>query len=132
MIDCINKDFMGNESYNEIVDVTYDLQLMLDKPSVFLYDLDIEKLSRNGLELDDTVFGRNDEFSSLQSSYRRSLLGSPELAIITGISGTGKSTMAKRLGKFITASGGIFLSGKFDQMMQSVQPFPAVAVAFNN
>jgi predicted ATPase len=40
--------------------------------------------------------------------------------------------MANRLGKFITSNGGIFLSGKFDQMMQSVQPFSAVAGAFDN
>ncbi|KAL7484284.1 hypothetical protein ACHAW6_009928, partial [Cyclotella cf. meneghiniana] len=64
-------------------------------------------------------------------SYRRCVSGSSELAIITGMSGTGKSTMAYQLGDFITADGGLFLSGKFDQMMQSVQPFSAVASAFN-
>ncbi|KAL3787477.1 hypothetical protein HJC23_001127 [Cyclotella cryptica] len=40
--------------------------------------------------------------------------------------------MANRLGNFITATGGLFLSGKFDQMMQNVEPFSAVASAFNN
>eukprot|EP00804_Cyclotella_cryptica_P029852 CCRYP_010780-RC/>CCRYP_010780-RC protein AED:0.08 eAED:0.08 QI:0/0.8/0.66/1/0.8/0.66/6/45/1317 len=132
MIDCINGDFMGNESYSEIVDVTCDLQLMLTKPSVYLHDLEVDKLSLTALELNDTVFERKNEFDSLQCSYRRFVSGSSELAIITGTSGTGKSTMANRLGNFITAEGGLFLSGKFDQMMQCAQPFSAIASAFNN
>lgn len=40
--------------------------------------------------------------------------------------------MAKRLGTFIADSGGLFLSGKFDQMMQNAEPFSAVASAFND
>eukprot|EP00804_Cyclotella_cryptica_P024015 CCRYP_020056-RA/>CCRYP_020056-RA protein AED:0.21 eAED:0.21 QI:0/1/0.88/1/0.37/0.33/9/2200/1156 len=132
MIDCINGDFMGNESYNEMCDVTCDMQLMLYKPSVYLQDLDVHKLSLSGLELNDTVFERKDEFTALQCSYRRSISGTSELAIITGMSGTGKSTMANRIGNFITASGGLFLSGKFDQMMHQAKPFSAVASAFNN
>eukprot|EP00804_Cyclotella_cryptica_P007107 CCRYP_014514-RA/>CCRYP_014514-RA protein AED:0.02 eAED:0.01 QI:0/1/0.8/1/1/1/5/397/1398 len=132
MIDCINGGLMGNESYSKMVDVTYDLQLMLDKPFVYLHDLDVDRLSLHGLELDDTLFERNNEFECLQCAYRRSLSGSPELGIITGVSGTGKSTMAHQLGHFITSSGGVFLSGKFDQMMRRVQPLSAVASAFDN
>eukprot|EP00804_Cyclotella_cryptica_P013696 CCRYP_016138-RA/>CCRYP_016138-RA protein AED:0.23 eAED:0.26 QI:0/0/0/1/0/0/2/0/855 len=106
---------------------------MIDKPSIFLNDLDVTKLSLSGLELDDTLFvrGNDEKFACLQCSYRRSLLGSPELALITGLSGTGKSTMAYRFGDFIAANGGLFLSGKFDQMQQ-IKPFSAVASAFNN
>eukprot|EP00804_Cyclotella_cryptica_P002686 CCRYP_009601-RA/>CCRYP_009601-RA protein AED:0.04 eAED:0.04 QI:400/1/1/1/0.8/0.66/6/302/1357 len=132
MIDCINGDFMGNESYSEIVDVTCDLQLMLTKPSVYLHDLEVDKLSLTALDLNDTLFERKNECDSLRCSYRRFASGSSELAIITGTSGTGKSTMAIRLGNFITAEGGLFLSGKFDQMMHSAQPFSAIASAFNN
>jgi predicted ATPase len=132
MIDCVNGDFMGNDSYSDLVDVTCDLQLMLDKPLVYLHDLDVGKLLLTGLDLNNTVFEQNDEFASLQSAYLRALSGSSELAIITGMSGTGKSTVANRFGNFVTANGGMFLSGKFDQMMQQVQPFSAFASAFNN
>eukprot|EP00804_Cyclotella_cryptica_P019507 CCRYP_006660-RA/>CCRYP_006660-RA protein AED:0.11 eAED:0.11 QI:0/0/0/1/1/0.5/2/0/852 len=104
---------------------------MIDKPSIFLHELDIAKLSSTGLELDDTIFVRDREFASLRGAYQRSVLGSPELAIICGVSGTGKSTMANRFGDFITANGGLFLRGKFDQMQQ-VNPFSAVTSAFNN
>eukprot|EP00804_Cyclotella_cryptica_P019033 CCRYP_014451-RE/>CCRYP_014451-RE protein AED:0.24 eAED:0.37 QI:0/0/0/1/0/0/2/0/860 len=129
MIDCINGDFMRSESYSDMVDVTFDLKLMLDKPSVYLDNLDLDKLS--GWKW--TTLSLSEMMSlPLQSAYHRSISGSSELAIITGVSGTGKSTMANRLGNFITATGGLFLSGKFDQMMQNVEPFSAVASAFNN
>eukprot|EP00804_Cyclotella_cryptica_P019506 CCRYP_006657-RA/>CCRYP_006657-RA protein AED:0.02 eAED:0.02 QI:170/1/1/1/1/0.75/4/900/1170 len=131
MIDCINGDFMTNDSYTEMSQVTNDLQLMIDKPSIFLHDLDCAKLSLTGLELDDNVFVRDHEFASIQGAYQRSLSGSPELAIITGMPGTGKSTIANRFGDFISVSGGLFLRGKFDQMQQ-VKPLSAVTSAFDS
>lgn len=130
MIDCINGDFMGNDSYDKMSDVTTDLQSMLSKPSVYLHDLDVNKVLLTGLELDETTFNRDRELASLQSAYQRSVLGSSELAIITGVSGTGKSTLATKFGDFVTANGGLFLSGKFDQI-KHVKPFSAVASAFN-
>jgi hypothetical protein len=130
MIDCINGDFMGNDSYDKMSDVTTDLQAMLGKPSIYLHDLDVHRLLLTGLQLDETTFDRDKELASLQSAYQRSVLGSSELAIITGISGTGKSTLATKFGDFVIANGGLFLSGKFDQM-KHVKPFSAVASAFN-
>jgi predicted ATPase len=56
--------------------------------------------------------------------------GSCEIAVIEGESGSGKSWLAQRLGSFITEDGGVFLSGKFDQMAQA-KPFSALSAAFN-
>jgi predicted ATPase len=58
------------------------------------------------------------------------MAGSAELAIISGVSGSGKTTMANKLGAFVIANGGSFLSGKFDQM--TIQSFSAIASAFDN
>lgn len=84
MIDAVNGNFRGNDTYNEISDVTEDLELMLYKPSLYLHDLDVEKLSRTGLELDGSVFAQDDEFAALQGAYQISLAGSCELAVIAG------------------------------------------------
>jgi hypothetical protein len=130
MIDCINGDFMVNDSYDKMSDVTTDLHAMLSKPSIYLHDLDVHRLLLTGLELDETTFDRDKELASLQSAYQRSVSGSSEIAIITGISGTGKSTLATKFSDFVIANGGLFLSGKFDQM-KHVKPFSAVASAFN-
>eukprot|EP00804_Cyclotella_cryptica_P005299 CCRYP_015795-RD/>CCRYP_015795-RD protein AED:0.06 eAED:0.06 QI:0/1/0.8/1/0.75/0.6/5/465/1505 len=131
MIDCINGDFRGNDAYSEMSGVIDDLQLMLDKPSVFLQNLDIDKLVQTGLEFDDTLFVRDHEFDSLLSTYGRFVTGSSELAIITGVSGTGKSVMARRFGHVIAANGGLFLEGKFDQM-PGVKSCSGVASVLND
>eukprot|EP00804_Cyclotella_cryptica_P031033 CCRYP_013587-RA/>CCRYP_013587-RA protein AED:0.86 eAED:0.35 QI:0/-1/0/1/-1/1/1/0/316 len=116
MIDCINRDFSGDESYSNIADVTCDLRLMVKCPNKFLQDLDVDALSLTRLTLTETVFVRNAEFASLQRAYRRSASGSLEIALIAGESGTGKSWLADRLGQFIVSNGGIFLEGKFDRI----------------
>ncbi|KAL7480275.1 hypothetical protein ACHAW6_005968 [Cyclotella cf. meneghiniana] len=103
---------------------------MKDKPDKFLRDLDLETLSLRGLELSNSLFLREDKLASIESCYRRSVSESYELAVILGESGTGKSWLARRLGMFVAAEGGLFLSGKFDQMKQ-VAPFSALASAFD-
>ena len=130
MIDCINGDLMGNDSYTKISDVAMDLQLMLQKPSIYLDPLNMDKIVEDGLGLDETrLIGKDQEFSALQSAYQRSTSGSSELALITGLSGTGKTMLANQFGSFVTANGGLFFSGKFDQM--GCNSFPVIASAFD-
>ena len=99
-----------------------DLQLMLDKPSVYLYDQDMGRLSTTGLQFGATVFGRNAELSTIKEVYRRTVSGDSELVTITisGRSGTGKSLLAYEFGKYVLSDGGsgILLTGKFDQLEQ--------------
>ncbi|KAK1734468.1 putative AAA ATPase [Skeletonema marinoi] len=83
-----------------------------------------------GLQLGDTVFGRNEELSSLKECYRRSVSGKTEFAFISGHAGIGKSFLAYEFGKHVIMSGGVFLAGKFDQLQQG-KPFSALAAAFN-
>jgi hypothetical protein len=130
MIDCINGDFSGDQSYSNVSDVTSDLRLMVEYPEKFLRDLDVNALSLTPQALNETVFVCNDEFASLQCAYRNSASGSPEIALIAGESGIGKSSLADRLGKFIVSNGGVFLQGKFDRLHRA-QPFAVLATAFN-
>eukprot|EP00956_Cyclotella_meneghiniana_P000917 scaffold1082_cov43-Cyclotella_meneghiniana.AAC.1 len=130
MIDCINGSLMGNDSYSKMSDVTFDLQLMLQKPSIYLDPLDKEKLVQVGLELYENMpFGRDEEFASLQYAYQRSMSGSSELAVITGLSGSGKTMIANCFRDFVITKGGLFISGKFDQMREN--SYQVVASAFN-
>ncbi len=130
MIDSMNGDLSGYETYRAMPVVRSDLQLMLDKPNRFLYDLDCEKLAVTGLQLNDAVFGRDMDFSALQNSYRRSISGHNECGLIVGPSGIGKTVLANQLGSFASAEGALFLKGKFDQLQQ-MTPFSALASAFN-
>ena len=133
MIDSIHGDLSGNEAYKSMSDVQTDIQLLIDSPTKYLYDVNIDKLAVTGLQLDGYELGRDIEFGILQSSYRRSISisttpsnQSNECGIIVGPSGIGKSVLANRLGNSISSTGGLFLSGKFDQMQQPT-PFSALA-----
>eukprot|EP00985_Skeletonema_marinoi_P012743 scaffold6221_cov216-Skeletonema_marinoi.AAC.1 len=75
MIDCINGTLSGDDAYQSMTHVRDDLQLMLERPAIYLYDQDMGRISMTGLQLGDTVFGRNEELSSLKECYRRSVSG---------------------------------------------------------
>ena len=131
MFDSTNGTLSGEDSYKSMMDVRDDLQLMLEKPAIFLHDQDVGRLSMTGLQLRETVFGRNAELSTIKEAYRRSISGDGELVIISGASGSGKSLLATEFGTFVSADGGIVLSGKFDQLKQG-KPFSALASAFDS
>ena len=131
MLDCTNGTLSGEDSYQNMSDVRSDLRLMLDNPNTFLRDLDMTKLSTTGLQfIEKTMFGRNIELSSIKDAYRRSISGESELVTISGTSGAGKSLLANEFGKFVSSDGGIFLSGKFDQLQQG-KPLSALASTFD-
>eukprot|EP00956_Cyclotella_meneghiniana_P001105 scaffold1292_cov71-Cyclotella_meneghiniana.AAC.5 len=55
MLDSVYGDLSGNESYTNMAQVAYDLQLMSDKPSKFLRGLDMDKVSVSGLPINDMI-----------------------------------------------------------------------------
>jgi hypothetical protein len=130
MLDCANGTISQDDTYRKMADVRDDLQLMLDKPSIYLYDQDMGRLSATGLQFGDRALGRNAELSTIKDAYRRSVSGESELATISGPAGTGKSFLACEFGNYVLSSGGILLSGKFDQLHQG-KPFSALASAFD-
>eukprot|EP00985_Skeletonema_marinoi_P020331 scaffold12057_cov87-Skeletonema_marinoi.AAC.1 len=130
MLDCADCYPSGEDSYHKMSEVRDDLQMMLEKPTIYLYDQDMGRLSITGLQPGGTVFGRNAELSTIKDTYRRSVSGGSEMVIISGASGSGKSLLGHEFEKHVLAGGGIFLSGKFDQLQQGT-PFSALASAFN-
>lgn len=132
MLDCANGGLSDSEAYRSMSDVLVDLQLMLDKPEIYLRGIDLDKVSSNELHFSDSMFGRERKLSVVTTAHKRSLLSSSEkeLVVITGPAGSGKSYLSQRFGDYVTASGGLFLSAKFDQLKQS-RPLSALASAFN-
>ena len=130
MLDCANGTLCKDGACQNISEVRDDLQLMLDKPSIYLHDQDIGRLSTNGLQFGDSVFGRNAELSTIKDAYLRAVSGDSELVTIYGQSGTGKSFLACEFTKFAITGGGIVMSGKFDQLQQG-KPLSALASAFD-
>ena len=82
------------------------------------------------LRIPQKLYGRDRELSVLTSSFERVVAtGSPELVLVSGYSGIGKSSLIHELHKPIVAARGLFLSGKFDRHKRDI-PYSTVVQAF--
>jgi PAS domain S-box-containing protein len=78
----------------------------------------------------DRLFGRGPETSALLASFERvAATGAPELVLISGYAGIGKSAVVNNLKKVLGAPCVFFASGKFDQYKRDI-PYAPLAEAF--
>ncbi|HSP79718.1 MAG TPA: AAA family ATPase, partial [Myxococcaceae bacterium] len=71
--------------------------------------------------LPQRLYGRESERAALEEAFTRMVAsGEAALALVGGYSGTGKSSLVQELYRPITACGGLFASGKFDQLSRDV------------
>ena len=82
------------------------------------------------LLIPEKLYGRDRESKVLLEAFNRVVAsGTPELVLVSGYSGIGKSTIVNELHKAIVLPRGIFISGKFDQHKRGV-PYATFAQAF--
>jgi len=82
------------------------------------------------LRIPEKLYGRETEVGALLDAFNRVVeRGLPELVLISGYSGIGKSSVVNELHKAIVAPRGLFASGKFDQYQRDV-PYATLAQAF--
>ncbi|WP_224365628.1 trifunctional serine/threonine-protein kinase/ATP-binding protein/sensor histidine kinase [Hyalangium versicolor] len=83
----------------------------------------------NHFQVPQRLYGRSAQVSSLLQGFERVVrTGKPELFLVSGYSGIGKSSVVHELHKPVVQRRGFFLSGKFDQFQRDV-PYIAVAQA---
>lgn len=80
---------------------------------------------------DGFLFDRDDEIKGLHEAFHRSLspTSQPELVLISGLSGVGKTALANQFQPLVKSHDGYFIRGKFDQM-NNPQPYAAFVSAF--
>src|SRR3979411_1486639 len=77
----------------------------------------------------EKLYGREREIETLLSTFDRVVTsGRPELVLVSGYSGIGKSAVANELHKALVPSRGLFASGKFDQYKRDI-PYATLAQA---
>ena len=82
------------------------------------------------LLIPEKLYGRRREVETLLASFNRIVNGSaPELVLISGYSGIGKSSVVNELHKSLVPPRGVFASGKFDQYKRDI-PYATLAQAF--
>ena len=84
------------------------------------------------LLIPEKLYGRAHEVETLLASFERIVKsGVPELALVSGYSGIGKSSVVNELHKVLVPPRGLFASGKFDQYKRDI-PYSTLAQAFQS
>ncbi|MEL6558737.1 MAG: ATP-binding sensor histidine kinase [Bacteroidota bacterium] len=127
----LSKDIEGR--YQSARGLQSDIQQCLDQLDM---QVAIEKFSlgkndqKGRFLIPSKLYGRDTQKETLLSSFERLGTGSKEITLITGHSGTGKTSLVYEIHKPITRQKGIFLSGKHEQL-QKDKPYIAIAQAFH-
>jgi len=78
----------------------------------------------------EKLYGRVREVDALLASFDRVVAqGTPELVLVSGYSGVGKSSVVNELHRVLVPPRGLFASGKFDQYKRDI-PYTTLAQAF--
>ncbi|HUN95901.1 MAG TPA: AAA family ATPase, partial [Bradyrhizobium sp.] len=84
------------------------------------------------LLIPEKLYGRSREVETLLASFDRIVKsGAPELVLVSGYSGIGKSSVVNELHKALVPPRGLFASGKFDQYKRDI-PYATLAQAFQS
>ncbi|MGB3202095.1 MAG: AAA family ATPase [Nodosilinea sp.] len=82
------------------------------------------------LQIPQKLYGREPDIVQLLTVFNRVVTtGKPELILVSGYSGVGKSSLVNELQKPIVQTRGLFISGKFDQYKRDI-PYATIVQAF--
>jgi PAS domain S-box-containing protein len=86
--------------------------------------------SSDRLLIPEKLYGREREVDALLAAFDRVVAqGTPELVLVSGYSGVGKSSVVNELHSVLVPPRGLFASGKFDQYKRDI-PYVTLAQAF--
>src|SRR5580700_10773716 len=84
------------------------------------------------LLISEKLYGRAREVETLLTAFDRIVKGgAPELVLVSGYSGIGKSSVVNELHKVLVPPRGLFASGKFDQYKRDI-PYSTLVQAFQS
>ncbi|CAB3749088.1 trifunctional serine/threonine-protein kinase/ATP-binding protein/sensor histidine kinase [Paraburkholderia humisilvae] len=84
------------------------------------------------LLIPEKLYGREREIAALLAAFDRTVEGgAPEIVLVSGYSGIGKSSVVNELHKVLVPPRGLFAAGKFDQYRRDI-PYATLAQAFQD
>src|SRR5262245_17452252 len=91
-----------------------------------------ERDTPDRLLIPEKLYGREREVETLVATFDRIVKsGAPELVLVSGYSGIGKSSVVNELQKALVPPRGLFASGKFDQYKRDI-PYSTLGPAFQS
>ncbi|MDB4871040.1 MAG: multi-sensor signal transduction multi-kinase [Gemmatimonadales bacterium] len=123
----------AEDRYQTSVGLAFDLRRCLADWDAF-YRIDSFPLGSHDasdrLLIPERLYGREGEIETLLSAFDRVVAqGTPELVLVSGYSGIGKSSVVHELHKALVPPRGLFASGKFDQYKRDI-PYATLAQVF--
>jgi predicted ATPase/signal transduction histidine kinase len=125
----------AEERYQTAVGVTRDLEGCLKEweahGRIDPFQLGAHDVS-DRLMIPEKLYGREREIEVLLASFDRVVTnGTPELVLVSGYSGIGKSSVVHELHKVLVPPRGLFAAGKFDEYKRDI-PYATLAQAFQS
>jgi predicted ATPase/signal transduction histidine kinase len=81
------------------------------------------------IHLPKKIYAREKELAILSKALENTKLGIPEIVLVAGYAGVGKTTLVSEIQKSIANINGIFISGKFEELNRNISYF-AIKQAF--
>ncbi len=112
------------DRYQSALGLRLDLETCLDRlrstGRIEPFPLGARDISER-FQIPQKLYGREAEVQSLNDAFERVVeSGTPELLLISGYSGIGKSSLVQELHKPVVRRRGYFFSGKFDQFKRNI------------
>ncbi|CAG2152750.1 Adaptive-response sensory-kinase SasA [Cupriavidus campinensis] len=125
----------AEERYQTAAGVEHDLRRCLEdwerQRRIEDFPLD-EHGTRDRLMIPEKLYGREQEVDTMLSAFARIIRTStPELVLVSGYSGIGKSSVVNELHRVLVPPRGLFASGKFDQYKRDI-PYSTLVQAFQS
>ncbi len=93
---------------------------------------DLGKFDASGIfRVPQRLYGRDDEIALVLNIFNEASKGNPQLVLVAGYSGVGKTSLIREVQKSILGIKGYFIEGKYDQFKQNV-PYRAIIQAFQD
>ncbi|KIY38814.1 protein kinase [Pseudomonas sp. 10-1B] len=123
----------AEDRYQSAAGLEHDLRRCLadwrQNRRIMAFSLD-EQGTPERLLIPEKLYGREREVQILEDAFTRMVRsGVPELVLVSGYSGIGKSSVVNELHKVLVPPRGLFASGKFDQYKRDI-PYSTLVQAF--
>ena len=123
----------AEDRYQSAAGLEHDLRRCLaewrQSRSIMAFSLDEQGIP-DRLLIPEKLYGREREVQVLEDAFTRMVRSSvPELVLVCGYSGIGKSSVVNELHKMLVPPRGLFASGKFDQYKRDI-PYATLVQAF--
>ncbi|WP_437989716.1 AAA family ATPase [Sorangium sp. So ce145] len=123
----------AEERYQSALGLRHDLDTcfsqLRQRGAIAPFPLGLRDVS-DRFQIPQRLYGRERELEALRAAFERVVAsGRPELVLVSGYSGIGKSSLVAELHGPVVRERGSFLSGKFDQLKRDV-PYRAFLHAF--